>query len=384
MSKLEQLIAELCPDGVEYVELEKISNYSLLKIDAKQVNSSNYVGVDNLLPDKKGKVNSSYVPKEGRLIKFLKGDVLIGNIRPYLKKIWLATDEGGTNGDVLVIQINDRKIISSEYLFYVLSSNQFFNYNVQNSKGAKMPRGDKTALMKYRFPLPPLPIQHEIVRILDTFTELTAQLTAELKAELTARKKQYEYYRDTLFNFDNTVNFLLLGEIADIGTGSSNTNEDMEEGRYPFFVRSQEVRRKDTYEYDETAVITSGDGVGVGKIFHYIEGKYALHQRAYRIHIKHESIIPKYYFYYMRCAFMKYIQRSAVNSSVTSIRKRMLDEFPVPLPPLAEQERIVAILDRFDTLCNDLTSGLPAEIEARRKQYEYYRDKLLTFKEKQS
>jgi type I restriction enzyme S subunit len=218
-------------------------------------------------------------------------------------------------------------------------------------------------------PLPPLPVQQEIVRILDKFTALEA------------RKKQYEYYRETLFNFDDTVRWLQLGQIADIGTGSSNTNEELEVGKYPFFVRSQDVRRKDSFEYDETAIITSGDGVGVGKIFHFVEGKYALHQRAYRIHIRDKRVLSKFYFYYMRSGFLQYIQRNAVNSSVTSIRRRMLDEFPVPVPPISEQSRIVNILDRFDALCNDLTSGLPAEIAARRKQYEYYRDKLLTFKE---
>ena len=172
-----------------------------------------------------------------------------------------------------------------------------------------------------------------------------------------------------------------LGEIAEIGTGSCNTEEQLAEGKYPFFVRSQEVRWKNEYQFDEKAIITSGDGVGVGKIFHYYEGKYALHQRAYRIHIVEENILPKYIFYYMKSFFLRYIERNAFQSSVTSIRRPMLLDFTIPLPPLAEQERIVAILDRFDSLCNSLTEGLPAEIALRKKQYEYYRDKLLDFKE---
>ncbi len=146
-------------------------------------------------------------------------------------------------------------------------------------------------------------------------------------------------------------------------------------------MRSQEVRRKNDYEFDEIAIITSGDGVGVGKIYHYVEGKYALHQRAYRIHIIDEKVNSKYYFYYMKSAFLPYIEKTSFHSSVTSIRRPMLNEFPVPIPPLAEQERIVSILDRFDKLCNDISEGLPAEIEARQKQYEYYRDRLLSFKE---
>jgi len=243
-------------------------------------------------------------------------------------------------------------------------------------KGGGVPHVYSKDIGKIKIPVPPLPVQEEIVRILDTFSELTAELTAELAK----RKQQYQYYSQDLFSKYNN-NFIALGNIAEIGTGSSNTNEEVDDGDYPFFVRSQEIRKKDTWEYDETAIITAGDGVGVGKIFHYIEGKYALHQRAYRIHIISKNVLPKYFFYYMKNTFLSYITQNAVHASVTSIRKRMLDNYLVPVPPLEEQERIVAILDRFDALCNDLTSGLPAEIEARKKQYEYYRDKLLTFKE---
>ena len=155
----------------------------------------------------------------------------------------------------------------------------------------------------------------------------------------------------------------------------------MNEGEYPFYVRSQEPLRKNSYEYDETAIITAGDGVGVGKVFHFVEGKYALHQRAYRIHINTPEVLPKFYFYYMKSAFLPYIQKTMFQGSVASIRRPMLNAFPVPIPPIEEQERIVNTLDRFESLCNDISAGLPAEIEARKMQYEYYRDKLLTFKE---
>ena len=249
------------------------------------------------------------------------------------------------------------------------------------NKAGGVPSLTQSVLNKIHVPVPPLEVQQEIVQILDQYTQLTAELAAQLTAELTARKQQYEYYQTRLFTYADNVQLLPLAQIAEIGTGSSNTNEELEDGKYPFFVRSQDVRRKNTYEYDETAIITSGDGVGVGKIFHYVEGKYALHQRAYRIHIIDDRVIPRFYYYYMKCTFLPYIEKASFHSSVTSIRRPMLNNFPVPLIPLPEQRRIVSILDRFDALCNDLTSGLPAEIAARQKQYEYYRDKLLTFKE---
>lgn len=192
MSRLDELIRELCPDGVEYKPLEEISEYCKTRIDAKLVNADTYVGVDNLLPDKQGKKKSDYVPSDGQVIAFNENDILIGNIRPYLKKIWRADSAGGTNGDVLAIHIIDNNM-TSEFLYYILSSNDFFIYDNQHAKGAKMPRGNKDAVMKYRVPVPPLPVQREIVRKLDNFAELTA--------ELLARKKQYEYYRDMLLTF---------------------------------------------------------------------------------------------------------------------------------------------------------------------------------------
>lgn len=176
-----------------------------------------------------------------------------------------------------------------------------------------------------------------------------------------------------------SVTWMKMSEICEIGTGSSNTQDELSVGLYPFFVRSQIARRKDEYEFDETAIITSGDGVGVGKIFHYVEGKYALHQRAYRIHVLQEKLIPKFLFHYMRCNFYNYITKNAYTSSVTSIRKPMLLNFPIPILSLEVQRCIISILDKFEALTSDLSQGLPAEIAAVQEQYEYYRDKLLSF-----
>ncbi|MEG0153739.1 MAG: restriction endonuclease subunit S, partial [Cellulosilyticaceae bacterium] len=143
---------------------------------------------------------STCVPSTGRLTKYHKDDVLIGNIRPYLRKIWFATNEGGTNGDVLTIQTITDKIIP-KFLFVLLSSENFFVYNNQNSKGAKMPRGDKDAVMRYMVPVPPLEEQQRIVNILDRFDTICNDISTGLPAEIEARQKQYEYYRDKLLQF---------------------------------------------------------------------------------------------------------------------------------------------------------------------------------------
>ena len=188
---------------VRRVRLGEVAKYSVARISADLVDDSTYVGVDNLLPDKRGKINSSHVPTAGYLTKFVAGDVLIGNIRPYLRKIWLADIDGGTNGDVLSIHVVD-KLLNSRFLYYVLSSERFFTYSVNNSKGAKMPRGDRRSIMEYEFTIPSLNAQQKIVEVLDRFSSITTSLTDGLPAEIKLRQQQYEYYRDELLSFKLT------------------------------------------------------------------------------------------------------------------------------------------------------------------------------------
>jgi len=165
-----------------------------------------------------------------------------------------------------------------------------------------------------------------------------------------------------------------LREVAYIGTGSSNGNEATENGKYPLFVRSKIVKRIDTYEFDEEAIVIPGEG-GIGDIFHYINGKYALHQRAYRIHLLSDEISTKFVCYYMMSNFKKFILQKAVNATVSSIRKPMIEKFPIPFPPLPIQQEIVTILDKFTSL----EAELEAELEARTRQYDFYRNQLLSF-----
>ena len=167
------------------------------------------------------------------------------------------------------------------------------------------------------------------------------------------------------------VEYKTVGEIAEVGTGSSNGNEAVDDGEYPFFIRSQTVKFKNDYEYDEEAIIIPGEG-GVGDIFHYVNGKYSIHQRVYRIHFVSDLVDTKFVYYYMGTYFKSFIMRKAVNATVLSIRKPMIQQFRIPVPPLPVQREIVRILDNF--------AELTAELTARKKQYEFYRDKLLAVK----
>ena len=167
-----------------------------------------------------------------------------------------------------------------------------------------------------------------------------------------------------------------LGEVAEVGTGNNNTNEQVENGKYPFYVRSKNIKTINTYLFDEEAIVIPGEG-DIGKIFHYVKGKYGLHQRAYRIHITVDNIKTKFIYYYMHANFKSFITKKAVSATVSSIRKPMIEKFPIPIPPREIQEKIVQILDKFTDYVTELTS----ELTSRNKQYSYYRDKLLSFED---
>ena len=191
---------ELAKVGFEWKTLGEVAQYSKNRINANELDQDSYIGVDNLLQNRAGKTSSNHVPTDGRVASYQEDDILIGNIRPYLKKIWQANNNGGASGDVLIIQITDENI-NPRYLYQVLSDDKFFDYNMQHAKGAKMPRGNKDAILNYQIPIPPLAEQARIVAILDKFDTLTQSISDGLPREIDLRQKQYEYYREALLSF---------------------------------------------------------------------------------------------------------------------------------------------------------------------------------------
>ena len=170
------------------------------------------------------------------------------------------------------------------------------------------------------------------------------------------------------------VEWKKLGEICDIGTGSNNREDACDNGCYPFYVRSQEVLRINSYLYDEEAILIPGEGA-IGDIFHYVNGKYGLHQRTYRVHPITNSVKGRYIYYFLFANFKTYINAKSYKSTAASIRKPMLLDFPIIIPSLEEQTRIVGILDTFTSAIDNLKE----QIAQRRKQYEHYRDQLLDY-----
>lgn len=400
MSRIDELLAELSPSGVRFCGLAEVADYSNTRADAADLDATTFVGVDNLLPNKQGKTDANYLPNTSRLTAYQVGDILLGNIRPYLKKVWLATNAGGCSGDVLALRIGkeSRAGLEPRFLYYVLSSDGFFAYNMQHAKGAKMPRGNKEAILRHRIPVPPLEVQREIVSILETFTALEA----ELQAELQARRRQFAHYLNSMLRFRgrSDVAWMTLGEIGTFIRGRRFTKADYAStgiaaihygeiythfGTSTRFVRSHlrpDLGTSLRYALPgDVVVVDVGETVeDVGKAVAWLgDEPVAIHDHCYAFR---HTMNPTYVSYCLQTADFrsergKYVAR-------TKVKTLLVDGFSkikIPVPSLAEQDEIVRQLDSFDALVSDLSVGLPAELASRRQQYEYYRDRLLSFEE---
>ncbi|CAM7591761.1 restriction endonuclease subunit S [Morganella morganii] len=275
------------------------------------------------------------------------------------------------------------------YLYYYLM-HTLKHYIHKNSKKGSVPYITMPMLENFTFPIPcpdniekSLAIQSEIVRILDTFTTLTAELTAEL----TARKKQYSYYRDQLLSFDDgEVEWKTLGELAENLDSKRKpiTSGLRETGKIPYYGASGIVDYVRDYIFDGDYLLVSEDGANLiarnTPIAFSISGKTWVNNHAHVL--KFETYAErKYVEYYLNSIDLtSYISGAAQ----PKLNKKNLESIKIPNPAPKEKERIVAILDKFDTLTNSITEGLPREIELRQKQYEYYRDLLFSFPKPES
>ena len=240
--------------------------------------------------------------------------------------------------------------------------------------------------------------QREIVRILDNFTELTAELKKELSTELTARKKQYEYYRSQLLTFGNDVPMVELAEIADFKYGFTDTAKDQGSAR---FIRITDIgdngklqqtdcKYVDLTEESEKYLVEKGDllmartGATYGKTMLFEDSIKAVYASfLIRIRFAENTVLPAYYWHFSQSGFYwNQANKLVSKAGQPQFNANALKNVVIPVPSVNEQKCIIRLLDRFDIISNDILSDLPAEIAARQKQYEYYRGKILTFKEK--
>jgi type I restriction enzyme S subunit len=288
-----------------------------------------------------------------------------------------------------------------QYLSYALST---VTAQEQKSKGkvkSKVVHSSVPALKAISVPVPPLPIQSEIVRILDNLRERTNDLTAELTAELTARKKQYEYYVDGLFELPNTPRATLGSILSDYirgPFGSALKKEYFVSDGIPVYEQQHAINDKRDFRYfidsdranglkrfkvkPDDLIISCSGTIGKISIIRKDDSEGVINQALLILRLNRDKVLPKYLSYYLGSNAGAKAIVTSTGGAITNIEKRsVIERALIPLPSIPEQIHIINILDKFDTLTADITAGLPAEIAARQKQYEYYRDKLLTFKE---
>lgn len=403
MSKLEELIEQYCPDGVEYKPLGDVCIFA----DGFPLKADNIKGQGIYPVVKIGNINNGVVDEQNCYLTSLPskvkasqilsgGEILVGMSGSTGKTGYSVLQNAIVNQRIAIIRNND--LVLNGYLKHSLVNNNFESYCFQNGTGPQH-NISKFDLLSYKIPVPPIPVQEEIVRILDTFTELQA----ELQAELQKRKQQYNYYLDNLLNFNDInrggqaeVRWMKLSDtclkICSGGTPSRKKAYYFK-GGIPW-LRTQEVDWNNIYDTEikitaeaiknssarlipENCVIIAMYGATAGKTG-INKIPLTTNQACCNLQINPQIALYKYVYYWVCKNYEKI--KSLGQGSQNNINAQIIKDYPIPIPSMAEQQRIVSILDRFDRLTNDLNAGLPAEIEKRRQQYEYYRDKILTFK----
>ena len=390
MTKLEELIQKLCPNGVEHKPLNEVSEMKRgTSITKKDI-------VEGEIPVVSGGREPAYYcdkyNRDGETITVAGSGAGAGYVQYWTKPIFVC--------DAFSIQGNPG--IQTKYIYYYLTNIQDYIYSTK--KGGGVPHVHIASIENVSVPVPPLPVQREIVRILDNFTEITAELTAELNAELTARKQQNAYFRDKLLTFENFTEWRTLDDvIVSLNTGLNprqffKLNPD---DAHNYYVTIREIQNGTIVVSDKTDrinddalrlcnnrsnlevgdVLFSGTGtIGETAVISEPPTNWNIKEGIYVIKPRKEVLHPRYLMYILRTdALRSAIFKKVAGGTVKSIPMAEMRNLRVPVPSLKIQKRLVEVLDYFDSICTDLSSGLPAEFEARQKQYEYYRDKLLTF-----
>ncbi len=435
MSKLQELIDRLCPDGVEFKPLGEVSTYvrgvtynKHQESKTPETPSWNILRANNItlfsntinFEDVK-RVKQEVKIKDSQWLKA--NDILIcagSGSKEHVGKVAFINEDIPYSFGGFMAVIRASKVLNSRFLYFILTSNQFSNYLNTALNSTTINNLNSSIMNAFTIPVPPIAVQDEIVKILDRF----ADYAAELQAELQARKEQYEYYRNLLLTFNSSaygcgtddaqkisviargghsyeIQWKTMGEIGTFIRGNGLQKKDFTESGVGCIHYGQIYTHYGTFADKTKSFVTeglakklleveNGDIVlactsenieDVAKAVAWL-GKETIVTGGHSVVFKHNQN-PKYIAYFMQTAlFFNQKKKYAYGAKVIDIKSEDLAKILIPIPPLELQEKIVAILDRFETLVNDLSKGLPAEIEAVKARYEYYRNKLLGFKEK--
>jgi len=409
MSKLERLIAELCPNGVEYKALGDLGDFlggltGKSKDDFTDGNAK-FITYRNIYsnPALKLDTDDSVKIAEGEKQRTLEyGDILFTGSSETPDECGISSvlttkteEKLYLNSFCFIFRFNNKDIMLPDFSKHLFRSNSLRCQIGKTASGVTRFNVSKKLMANVSIPLPPLPIQREIVRILDNFTELTTALTTEL----TARKKQYEYYQESLLSIcadapivhtkdvltdkfwlmPATPHYVSKGIPYITSKNVRNGKISFEDVKYITEADYAEISKNRAIKENDLLITMIGT---IGEAAFVEEFTEFYGQNIYLLRFDEMKCLKKFFYYYLSSAKVKSSLISKKNrSSQGYIKAGSIENLLIPLPSIAKQERIISILDKFDTLTTDITTGLPAEIEARNKQYEYYRNKLLTFEE---
>lgn len=390
MSRLDELIQQYCPNGVEYKELPELfytrngytpsknndvfwSNGTIPWFRMEDIRENG-----NILSDALQHVNK---------------EAIKGNLFPANSIIVATSATIGVHALITVPSLANQRftylMLKEEYknridikfiYYYCYKLDDYCRSNLNQGNFASV---DMQKFVRFKFPIPPLSVQEEIVRILDKFTELTAELQAGLQSELQARKKQYEYYRNTLLTMDDNIPKKTIEQLCKVSAGGDVPKDAISKEKtndYLVPIISNGVGENALYGYTNTAkIIEPAVTVAARGTIGYAEYRnypyFPIIRLLSMIPNDNDELDTKYLYY---CLQGKHY--NVPTTGIPQLTAPMVKQIDIPVPALYIQKRIVDVLDYFEKICTDFSNVLPAEIEARQKQYEYYRDKLLTFK----
>jgi len=402
MSRIEALIQELCPDGVKHNTLGQVGKFirgnGLQKADLRDegVPAVHYGQIHTVYGVYATETKSFTDPDIAAKLRYAHpGDLLVATTSEdddavAKATVWLGDSDVVLSGDAYIY----RHELEPKYVAYFFQSTSFQNQKRRFISGTKVRRLSGTSLERIRIPVPPLEVQREIVRILDNFT----QLEAELEAELEARRAQLAYHRSAALDGpDFEVQSVALGEIAEFKYGFTDKAADTGTHR---FLRITDINSQGKLSVNGAKFVSPGDGASeyvvrpgdllmartgatYGKTMLVgSDGPAVYASFLIRIRFKESQMLPEFYWHFAQSAAYWYQANALVSTAgQPQFNANALKRVRVPIPKLEEQASIVHTLDRLDALVNDISIGLPAELAARRKQYVHYRDRLLSFKE---
>ena len=408
MSKLDELIKELCPNGVEYKKLGEVCNFQngfAFKSTLFKENGEAILRITNI---------SNGIINEEDLKYFLLGDYKenLGNYIVSKNDIVIAMS-GATTGKIGINNTSKKFYLNQrvgKFIPNIVKLNNRFLYHFLLSKGLEIlkissvsgaqPNLSTENIKNLVIPVPPLEVQEEIAKILDNYTKSVEELKEKLNEELIARKNQYSWYRDYLLKFENKVKIVKLKDIAtEMYRGNGIKREEIREIgipciRYGEIYTDYGISFEKTKSYTDENLIINKKYIDYGDILFAITGESVEEIGKSTAYIGKEKCLvggdilvmkhkqdPVYLSYVLSTEnAQKQKSKGKIKSKVVHTNATDIGEIEIPLPPLEVQKRIVEVLDNFEKICNDLNIGLPAEIEARQKQYEFYRNFLLTLK----